>query len=68
MKNKSMIIVGVFLIIGAIVAAVASQEVPRRYIGDAEMRGMADILQYTGLGAGAVGVVLLLAGLIKKEQ
>ena len=75
MKKGTMIVIGIVLIIAAVVAVIASQQMyeqaaqvwmftsaPR---GD-QMRMQADIARYGGFAAGAIGCILLLVGLIKK--
>jgi amino acid transporter len=76
MKKGTMIIIGIVLIIAAVVAVVASQQMydhaaqvwmftsaPR---GN-EMRTQADIVKYGGIGGGVIGGILLLVGLLKKS-
>jgi hypothetical protein len=71
MKKLTMIIVGVVLIIAAVVAVIASDsmyyEAARYAVSKAEeMRMQANVVRYGGIGAGVIGGILFLAGLLKK--
>lgn len=77
MNNKVKVIAGVVLIVVAIVAIVASQPLYREadmvYWNVDMERGeqmymTANIIKYGGFGAGAVGAILLLVGLLKKSE
>ncbi len=69
--------VGILLIIIAVVAAVASQPIHQQgletYLFEDSDKGRiimtaADLVKYVGIGIGAIGLALLIAGLIKKSD
>ena len=75
MKKGTMIVLGLILVVGAVVAVIASQSMYQQAANvwmfssaprGNEMRMQADIARYGGFGGGAVGAILLLAGLLKK--
>ena len=67
--NQSMVIIGVILIIAAIAALIATGSMYEDLNGMKANADIAkDIIRYGGLGAGAIGLVLLLVGLLKQSS
>jgi hypothetical protein len=77
MKKGTMIVIGLILIVGAVAAVIASQSMYEQAANvwmftsaprGNQMRMQADIMRYGGFGGGAIGAILFLAGLLKKDR
>lgn len=77
MKKWTRIIIGVVLIVIAVIAVLVAQSRYETASGvwgqltvaeSYTMRQEADIVKYSGIGVGFIGGILLLAGLLKKNE
>ncbi len=78
MRKQTMVIIGVVLIIAAVVAVIASESMYETASGVArtygpgsqynEARTAAAVVRYGGIGAGVIGGILFLAGLLKNRK
>ena len=76
-ESNTRLVLGVALLVSAIIAAIAAQPMYRKANTVAMFESMergnqmsltADIVKYCGYGAGAIGIVLLFVGLMKKSE